>query len=355
MHKICPQCHQTFEAQFLCPNCGIQLLDAKDRSATMSADLPADPTSGLSLARRLVAGLVLSQGAYIGLGLLGSAFEVTPDRPASGSAMFWVLLGVQWVAVFAGGLVAGTGNPSGWVAGLAVGFINAAALLASHLFFSAQPPELLVLLAWMSHAVVGALGGRLGQWYWPSVHDLPDPTTTPAKPEKKVKVEKPKEAPIPVAWLRVLGGSALAVGSTVWAGSIRDSIIGHGHGMFVLESRLQGFFIAWAISALAMLVGGAFAAASTRAGLKHGFLVSLFSCAGIFMIHQYVVPEALPAEQFFAATVGLAEHEAANAVQLGLFLLTNTLIQGTLGGWIGGLLLPRLADHGPSALDRGAI
>src|SRR5262249_58652630 len=121
------------------------------------------------------------------------------------------------------------------------------------------------------------------------------------------------------------------------------------------DSRIQSQFIAWVISTLAMVIGGAFASAGSRGGIRHGFLVGLLACAGIFVVHQEVVKEVLPAEQFFANIMHLPDDGDPSPAQTGVFLLTNTLLIGVLAGWFGSKLLPKLGEGPVAALDRGAI
>jgi hypothetical protein len=159
---------------------------------------------------------------------------------------------------------------------------------------------------------------------------------------------------VPIGWFRVIGGAALSIGCTVWAGPIRDFVVQNSHGALGVDSRTQLQFTAWIISALAMMIGGAFAGASTRGGLRHGFLVGLIASVGVFIIHLKVVKEALPAQRFFSLVTGLPDPDMPSTGMTVLFLITNTLLIGTLGGLFGAKLLPRVAaPSGP--LDRGAI
>jgi hypothetical protein len=353
MRKICPQCQGNFDGQLLCPKCGIQLLNLPDRSAVIS-EVADQGFPVVGVGRQMLAGLILAQGLYYTLRQLGIAAEMVFDGsgrlPADSRN---ILAGLQICGVLLGGLVAGAGNSRAVFAGAAIGLLNAVALIGAQVALGNRPADFMLFGAWLPHMVFGAVGGWAGRHFWPSLLDLPDPARP--KPEKTAKVEKPVAPGPPLSWLRVLGGAALSVGCTVWAGAIRDGFIHFASGTFVLESRLQGRFVAWAISALAMLVGGALAGASSRGGLRHGFLVGLLASASIFIIHQEVVKEVLPAETFFASVVGLPDEDTPTPAQTGLFLLTNTLLLGTLGGLVGGMLLPRLGESNRGALDRGAI
>jgi hypothetical protein len=103
-----------------------------------------------------------------------------------------------------------------------------------------------------------------------------------------------------------------------------------------------------------MVFGGAIAGATSRGGLRQGFLVGLLASIAIFVIHQEIVKEVLPAEAFFVTVTGLPELDAPNPTQTAQFLLTNTLLLGTVGGFLGGTLFPRLAPA-TTKLGRGEI
>ena len=354
MRKICPECQGAFEKQFLCPNCGVQLQDVADLSPRSSTRGLAEQAHAPEMATRFLAGLALAQGLYYGLILLGAGVRLamgqTPEWPAP-IAKFGEM-GLLAGSVLAGGLVAGAGNIRALAAGIALGLIHAIAVITPKFLFGHQPNELFLIESGMVIPILGGIGARIGRSVFPSLADIPDATIMTVKESRNAKQKK--EPSPPIAWARILGGAALSIGCTVWAGPIRDFVIGTSGGSFVVDSRLQSKFVTWVISALAMMVGGVFAGASTRSGSKHGFLVGFLACIGIFIIHSQVVNESLPAEKFFAAIFGLPETDALTPPRLGLFLLTNALLLGVFGGWIGASLLPKVTG-GPSRLDRGAI
>lgn len=349
MRKVCPQCQGTFHTQFLCPTCGVQLLDLPDRSAVIAAAAADEGLGADRLGPQVLAGMVLAQGLYfavrqaaIGLAMLG----VMPEQNN-----ILVMAGLQVLTALAGGLVTGVGNPKGLAAGTAVGALNAVLFIVTEVALGGQAPATFPLWVLVPTIAAGAMGGLYARQKWPSVHDLPDPSGRAKVKKVKVKKEAP---PVPIAYLRILSGAALAIGCTVWAGYLRDTVVALGAGTFIVENRIQSQFIAWVITTLAMVIGGAFAGAGTPAGVRHGFLVGLVSCVGIFVIHQKVVQEILPAEEFFAALLRMPEDGTPSTLQMILFLLTNTLLIGVLSGWFGSKLLPKLGQRRP-ALDSGAI
>jgi hypothetical protein len=350
VRKICPQCQGVFETQFLCPSCGIQLLDEPENAAT--ARSPEELVREPEIATRFLAGLILAQGLYYGVRLMATAGQMSllgtiGYAPAAGQ---FADPGLMLLTGLAGSLIAGAGNSRAMAAGAALGLIHALALIGGEFALGSSPSNLLMFGGWGVLSLVGAFGARIARYVWPPLIDIYDPSAL-TKKEKKAKAKAPSP---PIAYLRVLGGAALSIGCTVWAGPIRDYIVGTSGGKFVMDSRIQSHFVTWGISALAMMVGGVFAGASTQSGLKHGFLVGFLACIGIFVIHSQVVHESLPAEKFFAALFGFPETSALTPARLGLFLITNALLLGVLGGYFGASLLPRVVG-GPSKLDRGAI
>lgn len=328
------------------------LLENQEASTAATGVMDGNRLPVLGMSQRMLAGLLLSQGTYF------AAVQVTaglaqlfglPELFADGA----MRIGLQAVTVLLGAVIAGAGNQSFLLTGVTVGFVNALFVLGGQFAVGVKPHLLAMTLTAVVSTVLGGVGALIGSRYWPSLAMFKPPVR---KPITKAENSEPKVSspPIPIAWFRVFGGAALSIGCTVWAGPIRDFIMYNSHGAFGVDSRIQMQFTAWVISALAMLIGGAFAGASTRGGFRHGFLVGLLASVGVFVIHLKVVKEVLPAQRFFSMVFGLPDLDEPSAGLTTLFLLTNTLLIGTLGGWFGAKLLPRLFAQS-SPLDRGAI
>lgn len=352
MRNVCPQCQGVFDAQFLCPNCGVTLQEGGASAPSYAEHSGESAVLGVNLAQRCLAGVLLSQGSYFALRNVSSAVAQligSNDLLADGPGR----IAAQIVCVLAGAIVAGAGSATYLRAGLAVGFVNFVMFIGSQFAAGVRPETWVMAATGVCAIAVGAAGAFAGSRYWPSLETFVP--VVKRKSEAKTKQKNlPKEPPIPIAWARVLGGAVLSIGCTVWAGPIRDFIVHNSQGAFGADSRIQLQFTAWMISALAMLIGGAFAGASSRGGIRHGFLVGLLASAGVFIIHLQIVKEVLPAQRFFSMVVGLPDPDAPTPGLTILFLLTNTLLLGVLGGYLGAKLLPRLA--GPAGrLDRGAI
>lgn len=354
MRKVCPKCSGIFETHFLCPSCGVQLRDPSAAAVAVSAGDLSLPDEALKTPvwQRFFAGLALGVGMSFALRELGTAYIL-----AHGLGNWWstetghvAALICQAVSVLVGGMVAAAGRDRGAAVGAAVGLLCAAALVLAPFAAGVPTPRWALLGAWEPMIVLGVIGGLVGAWMWPPLSRFDQPRAvglpTPAKPQAA--------PPIPIHLFRVLAGAALAVGCTVWATDIRNAVLTFGAGLLGINSHLQGRFVCWAIAALAMILGGVFAGATTRGGARHGFLAGLVASTGVFIIHLYVVREPLLAQQFVAELLDLPIEELS-APQTGLFLLTNTLPLSVVGGWVGRHLFPRVTTEPVSRLDRGAI
>src|SRR5262245_26876519 len=218
MRKVCPQCQGAFDTQFLCPTCGVELMGMPDRSAVIAAAAADEGLGADRLGPQLFAGMILAQGLYFAVRQAAIGLAMMGMMPEQSNIL--VLAGLQVLTALAGGLVAGTGNPKGLAAGTAVGAFNAVLFKVTEIALAGQAPAPFPLWVILPTIVAGAVGGLYARQTWPSVHDLPDPSAR-AK-GKKVKLNR-QAPPVPIAYLRIISGAALAIGCTVWAGYLRDS------------------------------------------------------------------------------------------------------------------------------------
>jgi hypothetical protein len=358
MRRFCPQCHGIFETQFLCPSCGVETREVAEHSAAAPMPIELEYADAPGMATRFMAGLLLAQGIYYGISQFGIAFHL-----ALGESNSWSTLGglgntaLMLLAVFVGSLVAGAGNPRGMAAGAAMGLIHALALIGAGLEFGVWSTDGLVIVGWIPLTAAGALGGRCGRHIWPAIADIRRPAKDAARVSRASRsgVDRAVRKTVPIAWPRVLAGAAVAICFTVWAGQVRDYVIGTSGGKFSVDSRLQLHFVTWVIAALAVMVGGAVGGASTRGGIRHGLLVGAIAAIGIFLVQSQIIRGGLPAERFFASVIGLPEASTLSSARLGLFLLSNTVALAMFGGWFGEALLPRVQNRPARSLDRGSI
>src|SRR5262249_36485982 len=107
------------------------------------------------------------------------------------------------------------------------------------------------------HTAFGALGGFIGCPGWkppPTLAGPAPPQTAPPLPPGRVR------RPLfdgPVAWGRMLLGTALAVGGGVWAHVILDLVLEASNGALNITDQLQAQLVTWEVTGLAMLVGSA--------------------------------------------------------------------------------------------------
>jgi hypothetical protein len=333
MRFICPNCEGTFEAQFLCPKCGVQLLDPRKRQ---HAEEEQDEDSRPLRLKLFVAGVVLTLGLYGGATELQLAAVRVFGEPSQEWADGYKLLPVILVglAALAGGVIAAAVRQSGVMPG-AISGLAASAALAAVSWFDGDGIGIRQLFPAGAAIFCGAIGGWIGARRWPPAYIHPVPTPRP-------KAAKPIPLPSdPLSMFRVMAAAALATGCTVWAGWLRDHLVVAGGGVFGIGSHIQGHFIAWVIAALAMILGSIYAGSGTRNGATHGMLTGLAACATIFIIHLQVVKEPLPAERFFVAIAGFADPDVLSHPRTALFLISNMLPLGVAGGWLGATLLPR--------------
>ncbi|MCX7700148.1 MAG: hypothetical protein N2039_04665 [Gemmataceae bacterium] len=357
MRKVCPQCRMAAPGQLLCPTCGVPIVEVAAQTTVLPGlAIPARETTvrGPTIAERLISAILAATGGFFSSQLLLDAWAHW-QAGVSVHQLPWgppALAITMLFAAFIGGLLIGAGSFRSIASGAIVGLAMMIPVTACDIVRWGPSAVPRLAIAWLIVPLIAALGGRHGRFLFPPWTDVSETVgRAPIEPVKNKRRERSE--PVKIAWLRIVGGAALAVGCTVWAGRIREYILGTSGGLFTVDSRLQIHFVTWVIASLAVLVGGIFAGASTRAGLRHGLLVGIVTCVAIFVIYSFVVREALPAERFFAAIVGLAEEDANSPSRVALFLLTNSLVLSILGGWIGSMLLPPTVQR--SRLDRAAV
>jgi hypothetical protein len=358
MRRVCPQCHGTFETQFLCPNCGVETREVSEHATNSPRPIELEHSGAPGMATRFMAGLILAQGIYYGVSQLGIAFDL-----AVGGASAWSTVGtvgntaLMLLAVLAGSLLAGAGNSRGMAAGAAMGLFHSLALIGAGFAYGLWSSDSIFFAGWIPLTAAGAIGGKCGRHIWPAALDIPRPTKTSTNSSRASRstADRPSRPTVPIAWSRVIVGAAFAAVGTIWAGAIRDYIIGTSGGKFSVDSRLQLHFVGWVIASLAVILGGVFAGASTRGGVRHGLLVGVIAASGVFLIQARAAKPNLVAEMFFAKVVGLSEEETLSLPRLGLFVLSNTVVLAAFGGWFGQSLLPRVQQRSGRSLDRGSI
>ncbi len=323
MAMVCPQCNTSYEQRWQCPLCETRLLFHDARRLTASSSERSSYWRQRPLGR-IFLGLVLAQGLFYGLrhfvtaGVLGvqglEAVEQMERAPE------WILLlqGLHMLALFAGTIFAAAGQRRAAFLGAMIGAWNG---VFSVLFLAdrTQAQTLIALLGQtMLQAVMGAIGGWLGAVVWKPLSEA-NPMDTPPPRRGRFLRRNRNLFRGPVAWVRVTGGVILAVAGTLLATLVFEKIIDISHGRLGTSDELQDRLITMEIKALALLLGGALAGATTRNGLKQGLCVGLVSTVVLIGIEMRYVDRWLQ----------LAGHTALAALSLSL-----------VGGWFGSQLFP---------------
>jgi hypothetical protein len=348
MVMVCPQCKGSFDGALQCPKCGVRLMPA-DKSQ-QAAEGPRQGQWHQTPAGRILAGLVVGLVLSYGLLVLASLGMRRASLAPQASAL--VFLGIQGLALLAGGMLAGAGQVKGIMYGAGVGVVSGllawGAVLTGMLAtmiepFSKEPltplPSLQpitpqVLMAYglpIAHILFGALGGLIGISIWKPLPKLDLPTSVPTdqKPVLGTKISLPPQGDKkvlfpwagPIAWIRVLIGMGVAVvGGAIGTKPVLKFLVELG-GLDPADIiKVQENVAHGELVALSVLIGGTIAGATTSNGLKQGVLVGFG--AGIGM-------------SLYFMTTG----EGAGVEKM-LGPLLSSIFLGPLGGWFGSELMP---------------
>jgi hypothetical protein len=323
MSAVCSRCSIVFAPPGPCPRCGAPLPLPDIEEPKRSGPYWKQTAWG-----QLVVGLIFAQGLFYGLRHLLTGILLATT--GSESATLWdetsnllLLQAVQMLAVFSGGVLAAGGRQHGLFLGMMVGAWNGilAVMLRQN---PAQEMTLVVLYGQpLLHAAFGSLGGWMGAHIWQPLQ----PTTDILLPNTKPKAARPKQPLFAgkVAWFRVLAGTSLVVLGTLYATMLLRRVMEVSGGVLATSYQEQDRIIAWEIKALAAIVGGALAGATTTNGFKQGLFVGLGS--SIILIGIQAPPDA-------------TWFQAAGLIAI------STMSLSTSGGWFGGQLFPRIVKRG---------
>lgn len=322
MGMVCPQCNTTYEQCLSCPLCGTRLLyaDARsvvDRPRTVPARWQQKPWG------RVLIGLVLAQGLFYGLRHLLTAVlmalqgEEAVQQMWTAASGILLLQAVRLVALLGGAVLAGVGQRQALLLGAVVGVCNG----VLSVFFLAGPSGSLTMITVLGqpllHAAIGAVGGLVGSLFWkPLPAELPNVLPT----LKRTKVRRPmKLLAGPVAWFRVAAGVTLAVAGTLTATIVFEKVLEVSHGTLATADDMEDRLITLEIKALALLLGGALAGATTANGFKQGLVVGF--CSAVILI-------------------GIEMNYVERWVQVGALTAVCCFCLSVVGGWFGSQLFP---------------
>jgi hypothetical protein len=320
MAVVCPRCSNLFDPVTDCPRCGATPPDEPREAAAPPGHGPRWQQTALG---RILIGLILSQGLFYGLRhLLTGVLLAYSGRTAQDvwedveHLILWQA--IQAFGVIAGGILAGGGQRQGLFLGAVVGAWNGAVAV----LLRQSPHHDVTMVAVygqpLIHAALGALGGWVGSVIWQPIPAAAVPVAL-APPPKAVK--RPREPLLAgkVHWVRVLAGSAFVVVGTLSATMIFQKVMDVSGNRLGTSHAMMDRLITWEIKALAVLVGGALAGATTTNGVKQGLFVGVASSLALIGWQS-------PSPEVWFQAAGL--------------ILVSTLCLTMVGGWFGGQLFP---------------
>lgn len=301
-------------------------------------------------AGRLVVGTLVALGAYLGLRkfLAGWAAAAATDpngwwRSDDGLA---AVFAAQLAATAFGAVLVGAGRARAVWLGGAVGALCGGLFLAAEVASGVPPESWTLLVQPAALATAGAIAGAVGGRVWGGLPELDMPAPAVRRSGSSVHLDAvtPKAAGRPTLWLRVLVGACVATAGVALADPFRRAAEKSSQGALRAASMGQARFLSAQMATLAVLAGGAAAAAGTGAGVRHGLLAGLFGAAGVIGVTAWRGALPVPAV-YLIEHMGLDPNAAADpgvltAVAFGL------VVAGVVGGWLGGtLFLPLAPAH----------
>jgi hypothetical protein len=321
--------------------------DAPHRTAEAPAPVTTTPVG------RVAVGAAMGLGLYLALRNLvtGALLAVSPD-PAAWWLSFQGLMALhaaQVVAVLFGGAVAAAGRAQGYSLGLAVGAVCGGVFLGFELIAGASARDLVMYLQPPVLALIGLVAGAVGSWVWHPAPQLDYPVAPASKLSSIQLLEDSVAHPEPpTQWIRVVLGAFVMVVGVVLADGFRNLAQKNSGGMLRVQSLGQAEFVTWQLGTFAVLMGGIFAGATTSAGFRHGVYAGCLGGLGVYAMCTKV-GAALPPVAWWLTRFSLGEQPLNSPAVIGT-ITASVLIVGVLGGWLGGILLPKLAP--PSMRSR---
>jgi len=369
MSRACPKCNSSFDDRWYCPTCGVRLVAAAQAQRKTAA--PKEGAKRLSSViqhqrikwqqttwGKCVIGVLLAQALFYALWQLGSAVAIMAGAdPNWWDTLFGLLVkqSMQAVSLLAAGMMAGAGQRRALRNGTIVGVYNGFFFLLVETVLLKHQMNLLTLLGQpLLQVAFGALGAYLGRVIWSPVMPVMPRAEGAAKADKEaaamaggIALPKARSKPSPfsgkVGWIRVVTGTAVVVIGCLSANAVRDDILRDRPGIpkLSVETRSQAQFVAWEISVLSMVFGGAIAGANTLNGPLQGLVVGLISTAVLIgnSIQSEWAGHEPPTETLFFTLLGI-DPGVSSVLEIVLFRALSVIPLCLVGGWFGGQLLP---------------
>ena len=300
----------------------------------------------------MIIGVLLALGSCYGLLQLCAASFValgpsTRDGGFSPATRLALFLGLQGLALLAGGVLAGAGQRRGAGLGAIVGVMSGMLLITAMLdgafsfFDKSFGKDLLTPGSTIRnftlyglpiiHAICGAAGGLIGSFVWKPLSELDQAAIGSARAMAGTgnfskafrRIEHSKVSAWSwtgsVAWGRVILGTAVAVGGAIWTKSIVSLAVLAFEGKLTIMTSWDEQISYGEVFSLSILVGGCIAGTNTFNGLRQGVYVGL--CAAV------------------ALAVFFMNGSLKQSVPV-VYPVISTLCLGPIGGWFGSELLP---------------
>ncbi len=341
MQLYCPSCQANYAAASRCPRCGDRLVTPAESFSALAAKVPPPPDIvRTTVGGRIIIGCALALGLYLGLREWGLT-AVPSGEWWDGVVGLGVTVVLRAAGAALGGLMAGSGRSPGTATGAAVGLIcGGLYMLADGL--SGSDAVMFDGVVWAGLAVLAAAAGAAGGWMWPPPADIPPERGSRGSSLAALAEEDQQKGPRPTAWGRIALALVLAAGSIAGADMARTLLKKGSAGLLNMGGPAQAPLVDLQLATMGLMLAGAFAAAGTGAGLRHGVITGLLAGLGVTGMAAAGTPWADPVVEGLLWTFDLpTDGSAGGRGFLVVFGSVFTLV--ALAGWFGGQLLPVLA------------
>jgi hypothetical protein len=306
----------------------------------VGSSAPRGPTKApvASLGGRVAVGCVVALGAHLGLREWSMALLHAIN--ATLVAVFIVNFLLRMVAGVLGGMVAGAGREAPFGGGLAVGVAGGFAWL----IIDSYPDVKIDLIHLGLTALIcgcSGLASLLGSRVWPPAVILEKPDDSRGSSLMKfLPTSKQPDTRRPTQWWKIVLSSFLVLFAIIASDYARLGLLKLPQGLLTNFGGSGSAIsrVDFEIALLGMVLGTFVSGLNTGAGLRHGLYT------GLLMATVVVGMYAIQGEGVYPALDFIAEHmESETPTKLVLALGSLFFLAGTVGGWMGGQLMPPLS------------
>lgn len=347
MQLYCPSCKATFAAAPRCPRCGDRLVTPSESFSALSHKAPPPPDLVRTTpAGRIALGSAMALGLFFGMREWGLA--VFPDPQWwNGAVGIGLTVFLRAVGAAVGGLLAGSGRGTGMTTGAAVGMICGGIYMVAD---ATTGSGALAVdgVVWAALAVVAAVAGALGPRMWPPPAELPDPEPAGRGSSLAALVEDEvlKKGARPTAWGRLGLALVMLVLAVAGADATRQLLKKGSAGLLEMGGPVQAPLVDLQLATIGVILAGAFAGATTGAGLRHGLIVGVLGALAVLGLRQLESVGAVVEGVLWM--FNLPTDGSAGGTGM-LVVAGSVLVTCTAAGWFGGQLMPVLASKAQRA------